>query len=210
MNRIEINVLTGEQKVIELTQQEVNQANINTEIENNIKMQILAKEEQERLMSVRKVKENLIKRLKSYVNLAVEAFGIIKPKAVGKSLDLGDLKVWQKKTEALDVTGEIDDARFCNKHIKFELSYEETKKVLQILTSSDYKGAFPIISIIPLKDKLKQWLIDNEEEHKKTISEYKEKVNTLVPTTPNVNLLTPDIKILLNTDLKHNSTVIFK
>jgi len=48
MNRIEINVLTGEQKVLELTQQEVNQANINTEIENNIKMQILAKEEQEK------------------------------------------------------------------------------------------------------------------------------------------------------------------
>jgi hypothetical protein len=46
MNRIEINVLTGEQKVIELTQQEVNQANANTQIENNLKLQILAKEEQ--------------------------------------------------------------------------------------------------------------------------------------------------------------------
>ena len=49
MNRIEINVLTGEQKVIELTEQEVNQANINTEIENNLKMQILAKEEQNKI-----------------------------------------------------------------------------------------------------------------------------------------------------------------
>jgi len=49
MNRIEINVLTGEQKVIELTEQEVNQANINTEIENNLKMQILAKKEQEQI-----------------------------------------------------------------------------------------------------------------------------------------------------------------
>jgi hypothetical protein len=48
MNRIEINVLTGEQKVLELTQQEVNQANINTEIENNLKLQIIAKEEQEK------------------------------------------------------------------------------------------------------------------------------------------------------------------
>ena len=47
MNRIEINLITGEQKVIELTEQEVNQANINTEIENNIKMQILAKEAEE-------------------------------------------------------------------------------------------------------------------------------------------------------------------
>ena len=36
MNRIEINVITGEQKVIELTEQEVNQANKNTEIENNL------------------------------------------------------------------------------------------------------------------------------------------------------------------------------
>jgi hypothetical protein len=49
MNRIEINLITGEQKVIELTEQEVNQANINTEIENNIKMQILAKKEQEQI-----------------------------------------------------------------------------------------------------------------------------------------------------------------
>ena len=47
MNRIEINVLTGEKKVIELTEQEVNQANINTEIENNLKLQIIAKKEQE-------------------------------------------------------------------------------------------------------------------------------------------------------------------
>ena len=47
MNRIEINLITGEQKVIELTEQEINQANINTEIENNLKMQILAKEEQD-------------------------------------------------------------------------------------------------------------------------------------------------------------------
>ncbi len=47
MNRIEINLTTGEQKVIELTQEEINQANINTEIENNLKMEILAKEEQE-------------------------------------------------------------------------------------------------------------------------------------------------------------------
>jgi len=49
MNRIEINLITGEQKVIELTEQEINQANINTEIENNLKMQILAKKEQEQI-----------------------------------------------------------------------------------------------------------------------------------------------------------------
>jgi hypothetical protein len=47
MNRIEINLTTGKQKVIELTQEEINQANINTEIENNLKMEIFAKEEQE-------------------------------------------------------------------------------------------------------------------------------------------------------------------
>jgi hypothetical protein len=60
MNRIEINVLTGEQKVIELTEQEVNQANINTEIENNLKMQILAKEEQDKAR-----KESAIAKLKA-------------------------------------------------------------------------------------------------------------------------------------------------
>jgi hypothetical protein len=60
MNRIEINVLTGKQKVIELTEQEVNQANINTEIENNLKMQILAKEEQDKAR-----KESAITKLKA-------------------------------------------------------------------------------------------------------------------------------------------------
>ena len=48
MIRREINIITGEEKIIELTQQEVNQANTNTEIENNLKMQILAKEEQDK------------------------------------------------------------------------------------------------------------------------------------------------------------------
>jgi hypothetical protein len=60
MNRIEINLITGEQKVIELTEQEVNQANINTEIENNLKMEILAKEEQEKAR-----KESAIAKLKA-------------------------------------------------------------------------------------------------------------------------------------------------
>jgi hypothetical protein len=60
MNRIEINLTTGEQKVIELTEQEVNQANINTEIENNLKMQILAKEEQDKAR-----KESAIAKLKA-------------------------------------------------------------------------------------------------------------------------------------------------
>jgi hypothetical protein len=49
MIRREINIITGEEKIIELTQQEVNQANTNTEIENNLKMQIIAKEEQDKI-----------------------------------------------------------------------------------------------------------------------------------------------------------------
>jgi len=49
MIRREINIITGEEKIIELTQQEINQANINTEIENNLKMQIIAKEEQDKI-----------------------------------------------------------------------------------------------------------------------------------------------------------------
>jgi hypothetical protein len=72
MNRIEINVLTGEQKVIELTEQEVNQANINTEIENNLKMQILAKEEQDKAR-----KESAIAKLKALGLTEEEANAII-------------------------------------------------------------------------------------------------------------------------------------
>jgi hypothetical protein len=60
MNRIEINLTTGEQKILELTEQEVNQANINTEIENNLKLQMIAKEEQEKAR-----KESAIAKLKA-------------------------------------------------------------------------------------------------------------------------------------------------
>ena len=60
MIRREINIITGEEKIIELTEQEVNQANINTEIENNLKMQIMTKEEQEKAR-----KESAIAKLKA-------------------------------------------------------------------------------------------------------------------------------------------------
>jgi hypothetical protein len=72
MNRIEINVLTGEQKVIELTEQEVNQANINTEIENNLKLQMIAKEEQEKA-----IKESAIAKLKALGLTEEEAKSIL-------------------------------------------------------------------------------------------------------------------------------------
>ena len=78
----------------------------------------LAKDEQARLMDVRKVKENVINRLKKNVDLACEEFGVAKPSGV-KGLDLGDLKVWQKKTEALEILNDIDDARFCRQNISF-------------------------------------------------------------------------------------------
>jgi len=60
MIRREINIITGEEKIIELTEQEVNQANINTEIENNLKMQMITKEEQEKAR-----KDSAIAKLKA-------------------------------------------------------------------------------------------------------------------------------------------------
>lgn len=177
----------------------------------------LAKDEQERLMDVRKAKENVIKRLKKTVDLAVEVFGVVKPKATVKSLTFTDLIVWQKKTEALEVTGEIDDERFCNIETRFTLTYEDAKALMKLVDESGNNHLVPVNNIIVLKDKLKQWLIDNEEEHKKL----KADIDPITKTKPAIidgekstalvtDILTPDEKIILATELKHNSTVVFK
>lgn len=207
----------------------INESNLNTKVRayyhiiKTTESQItLAKEEQERLMTVRKVKENLIKRLKNAVDIAVEEFGIVKKDAKAKSLDLGDLKVWQKKTEALDVTGEIDDERFCKKQFSFTIEYN---RVVFILDALEHLDINPNITIDLTKDKLKQWLLDNEEEHKKLIDEHNERLkdpNILfeekdlahyrdnIPEIEEDISKENDIKILLNTTINHNSTVVFK
>ena len=175
----------------------------------------LAKDEQERLMVVRKVKENLIKKLKNTVDIAVEEFGVLKPSGA-KGLDLGDLKVWQKKTEALDVTGEIDDERFCYKSIKFELKYEDAKALLELVDSAGNTSFAPLITIAPIKDKLKQWLLDNEEEHKALKQKASEISNVEfeeingIPLPVEETQEDKDLKIILNAKVNHNSTVIFK
>jgi hypothetical protein len=183
----------------------------------------LAKDEQERLGDVRKTKENVIKRLKKMVDLAVEVFGTPKPSGA-KGLDLGDLKVWQKKTEALELLGDIDDERFCNKQVSFTLTYEDAKYLLRVIEEEGKNFLVPTISNQIIKDKLKQWLIDNEEEHKKLLSEYKDKLKLPniefdlqfsenqngKPITQEEVIQVKDIQILLNTNLQHNSTVIFK
>lgn len=171
----------------------------------------LAKEEQERLNEVKKTKENLIKRLKKTVDQAVEIFGTIKPSGA-KGLDLGDLKVWQKKTEALELLGNIDDERFCKKKFTFNTTYDRYAFILDALNHLDIS---PIITIDLAKDKLKQWLIDNEEEHKMLRQKAAEITDVEFEDT-NIQLIEEetqedkDTKVLLATELKHNSTVIFK
>ena len=180
----------------------------------------LAKNEQERLDGVRKTKENVIKRLKSYVNLAVEAFGTLTPTGA-KKLDLGDLKVWQKKTEALGLTegAIIDDERFCVKEAKFTLSYKQAEELLKMLEYTN----FPYnLTTVLIKDRLKDWLLENEEEHKALRDELNNKLSSPDYEMSEVGTFSPveesveddkkedDIKILQVAKINHNVTVIFR
>jgi hypothetical protein len=171
----------------------------------------LAKDEQERLMSVRKSKEGLIKRLKKTVDLAVETFGIIKPKAVGKSLDLGDLKVWQKKTVAMEIMegAIINDARFCSKLLTITLSYSQVVQFYELIKDFDFIKENLTENNFLNKDTLKEWLIENED--------YIKEVRNLSSEITNIeferevdNQIEKDTAIALATQLNHNSTVVFK
>jgi hypothetical protein len=172
----------------------------------------LAKDEQERLNNVRKTKENVIKRLKNVVDLAVETFGTTKPSGT-KGIDLGDLKVWQKKTEALELFGDIDDERFCEKKFAFNTTYDRYAFILDALNHLDIS---PIITIDLAKDKLKQWLIDNKEEHKTLRQKASEITNVEfeeingIPLPVEETQEDKDLKVILASNIKHNSTVIFK
>jgi hypothetical protein len=180
----------------------------------------LAKDEQQRLMNVRKSKEGVIEKLKNLVDLAVETFGVYKPKAVNKSLTFSDLSVSQKKTEALEIDGEIDDERFCRKQLTITLSYEDTKKFNEQLRGTEF---YPTETIIVDNAKLKEWLIDNEEEHKNLLYQYKEKMNSPNTFFDEMEVITgdkpvdetkilkeKDISIVLKAKINHNSTVIFR
>lgn len=174
----------------------------------------LAKEEQERLSEVRKTKENVIKRLKKTVDLAVEVFGTLKPSGV-KGLDLKDLKVWQKKTEALNIIGDIDDPRFCDQVFTFQFRYSEANEFLKYLEETSFMDAMST-KIVVDKETLKNWLIDNEEKNKELRRKASEITEVEFEDT-NIQFVgkeetqeDKDTKIVLATELIHNSTVIFK
>jgi len=187
----------------------------------------VAKSEVERLKGAMITRKNLIDRLKKVVDQAVELFGT-PGKSEGKKLDLGDLKVWQKKTEALGLAEEavIDDERFCLKEIKFALSYEEANELLNIiknpiLTSKEF---IPNVNIVLIKDKLKTWLLQNEEEHKRLRTIIDERLSSPITNVEfeNNNISVgeevteqelqdeKDIKVLMVSKINHNSTVIFR
>ena len=189
----------------------------------------LAKDEITRLRDVITVKENLIKRLKTVVCSALDVFGISTEKGT-KKLNLGDLTVWQKKTEALNLEDGLDDPRFCQKKVSLTLSYNEAKSILNILSNPvivDFKP-IPDVQIVVIKDKLKQWLLDNEKEHNALRDMLKEEVNRPsvdFENTPGtgssfmklsadgetpVSFTKADLDVLKYANIQHNTTVIFK
>lgn len=177
----------------------------------------LSKDEIARLVDKNKVKDNVIKRIKNLTDLAIETFGVVKPKAKSKSLDLGDLSVYQKKTEALELIegAEIDDDRFCKKHITIELTYDEFEEVfpeIHELILNATEGKVEVETILN-KNLLKEWLIEQGEIKKQpkldfgdgaTVAEAFE--NNEAATKP----LTADEKIHLVAKIKHNSSPVFK
>lgn len=170
----------------------------------------LAKDEQQRLSDVRKAKENVIKRIKKLVDYGLDVFGIPKPSGA-KGLDLGIVKVYQKKTESLEVdeNANIDDSRFCTKHIIFQLTYEDAKKLLKIVKDAKFEQE-PVIKISINNSTLKTWLLENEESHKELLNKAEELY------TPNdVNAILTDeeiddLRVISNAKINHNSTPIFK
>jgi hypothetical protein len=180
-----------------------------------------------RLGDVIKVKTNIIKRLKNLVDLAVETFGTIKPKAVNKSLSFFDLSVWQKKTIALEINPEakIDDERFCIKVFTANIPYSQLNAFNDLIKNfpfledgGDLKEDTKIIN-----EKLKNWLIANEN----YVKQLKDAIKDIEPEIES-DKITPltneekerekelvekekrDIKIVLAANIKHNSTVQFK
>lgn len=177
----------------------------------------LAKDEQERLDNVKTTKENLITRLKKTVDIALEEFGTIKKDAKVKSLDLGDLKVWQKKSESLSITGEIDDPRFCEKQYVFTLRYSTAEEFLKYLEGTTFADE-PSIKTIVDKDSLKSWLLEHEQEHKELRQKASEITEVEFENSEDVKWANgyvetqedKDLQVILATELKHNSTVVFK
>jgi len=183
----------------------------------------LAKSEIERLSDQIKTKENLITRLKETVNIAVEEFGTITPSRV-KKLDLGDLKVWQKKTEALKVEDGLNDERFCKKEVKLNLTYGETKKVLDILSNPiifDFVIT-PDIKVVVDKKSLKEWMLENES-YLMEVKKEAEITNVEFETEEGIAgesieecekemaaQKVKDLNLLSYATLKHNVTVIFR
>lgn len=183
----------------------------------------LAKSEIERLSDQIKSKENLITRLKTIVDIAVEEFGEFTKSGV-KKLDLNDLKVWQKKTEALLLEDGLNDERFCKKDIKLSLNYEEAKQVLDVLSN---KVLFnfeltPDVKITVDKKTLKEWMIENEiylqalkkdAEITDVIFEREEGVagESIDEVEKDIaDQKLKDLNVLSYATLKHNRTVIFR
>lgn len=95
-----------------------------------------AKDEKERLNTKQKAKENLVKRLKQTISVAVDLFGVIPNKKKAKTLTFDTLSIWNKESFALKIEDEtLIPSKYLSKSITFDLN--DVDKVKQLLEDNN-------------------------------------------------------------------------
>lgn len=83
----------------------------------------VSKDEKERLNKLQKCKEGIIKRLKTTISIAVDLFGVVKPKATSKSITFDNLVIYNKETTSLLITDPLAiPNEYCETPIYFKSS----------------------------------------------------------------------------------------
>lgn len=169
----------------------------------------VAKDEADRLSNVKKVKENTVKRIHKYVNLALEVFGTTTDSGT-KKIDLGSLKIWQKKGESLNVAEdfEVTDPRFITPGIHVDLRNiePETLDTLNaLLTGADiqYEPANTVNNAL-----LKEWVLVNKY-RKQELEILTSKLDGSV-SDEDMTAAIADLTILKNVTINESLTPIFK
>ena len=169
----------------------------------------VAKDEADRLSNVKKVKENTVKRIHKYVNLALEVFGTTTESGT-KKIDLGTLKIWQKKGESLNIAEgfETTDSRFIKPQLTVDISNiaPETLDTLNaLLVGADvpYETNNVVVNSV-----LKEWVLANKY-RKAELESITSQLNPNMDVTE-FEAAVADLTILKNVTIDESLTPMFK